>query len=128
MPPKRYADEEHRKDARRTRDGQWQFADLVNSLGTVWVCWWNKNRHHQPPHPGDLLVCGMIDGCELAEWLNSHKDWWIIGEWSDERYASPVSLTDTGRAALAHREQYDMEDVTGGLVEPGFVITPAETQ
>ncbi len=53
------------------------------------------------------------------------KDWWVIGDWSDQRYAAPVSLTDAGRAALANREQYDLEPVTGGLVEPGWQATPA---
>lgn len=106
-------------------DGYWEFMDLVARHGTLWACWWNKNGHHAPENrPTDLYVCGLIDGCELREWLNRHEDWWVIGEWSDERYAAPVSLTDTGRAALANREQYDMEDVTGGLVEPGWVATP----
>jgi len=120
--------------ARRERDQQWEFMERVAAAGTLWVCWWNKDRHH-PPSPsaqyadgsgyrGDLLVCGLLDGCQLSEWLHSHEDWWIIGEWSDERYASPVQLTDAGRTALANRSQYDMERVTGGLVEPGRECTP----
>ena len=102
----------------------------------LWICWWNKDRHHKPSpraqyadgsgYRDDLLVCGLIDGMELSEWLNSHKDWWVIGEWSDERYAAPVTLTDAGRVALANRELYDMEPVTGGLAEPGWVATPAK--
>jgi hypothetical protein len=126
MNPKRLNSQQDIEYARRVRDGQWEFAELVNRLGTVWVCWWNKNRHHDrtKPHPEDLLVCGLLDGVQLIEWLHSHNDWWIIGEWSDERYAAPVSLTDAGKLALANRAQYDMEDVTGGLVEPGFIITP----
>jgi hypothetical protein len=110
--------------------------ERVNDLGTLWICWWNKDRHHErsplaqyPDGSGyrnDLLVCGLIDGMELLEWLHSHKDWWVIGEWSDERYAAPVSLTEAGRLALTEREKYDMEPVTGGLVEPGWIATPTE--
>lgn len=122
--PKRLTSQKDREMARHMRDFQWGFMERVSKLGTVWVCWWNKNRHHTEDKP-DLLICGLIDGCELIEWLHSHEDWWIIGEWSDERYAAPVSLTDAGKTALANREQYDMELVTGGLVEPGFCVMPA---
>jgi hypothetical protein len=124
--PRRLTSRNDRQMARHMRDGQWEFMARVVELGTVWVCWWNKNRSHNDtkPLPPDLKVCGLIDGMELLEWLNSHKDWWVIGEWSDERYAAPVSLTDAGRAAFAERHRYDMELVTGGLVEPGWCAMP----
>lgn len=122
--PKRLTSRSQRKMARYTRDEQWKFMERVDQLGTVWVCWWNKNHHHAESKP-DLLICGLIDGMELLEWLKSHEDWWIIGEWSDERYAAPVSLTDIGKKALQERELYDMELVNGGLVEPGFCVMPA---
>jgi len=132
--PKRLTSYRDRKMARCQRDQQWAFMERVAALGMLWVCWWNKDRHHQPSpsaqyadgsgYRDDLLVCGLIDGCELSEWLNSHKDWWIIGEWSDERYAAPVQLTDAGRSVLENRAQYDMERVTGGLIEPGWECTP----
>ncbi len=126
IPPKQLTSESMRQIARRMRDQQWEMADRVAKLGTLWVCWWNKNRHHDhtKPLPDDLMVCGLIDGLELLEWLTSHPDWWEIGKWSDERYAAPVSLTDAGRAALAEREKYDLEPVTGGLVEPGWQAIP----
>jgi hypothetical protein len=127
--PKKLTSKRHRETARHMRNEQWAFADRVAELGTVWLCWWNKNRHHDTTKdgalPDDLRVSGLIDGMELLEWLNSHKDWWVIGEWSDERYAAPVSLTPAGRAALANRELYDLEPVTGGLVEPGWICVPA---
>lgn len=124
--PKRLTSVRWRKIAREMRDHQWEISDRVAELGTLWICWWNKNRHHDRagPLPADLLVCGLIDGMELLNWLNSHKDWWNIGEWSHERYAAPVSLTDAGHAALAEREKYDMEMVTGGMVEPGWAAMP----
>jgi hypothetical protein len=107
------------------RDQQWEFMESVATLGTVWVCWWNKNGHHdRAKHVPDLLICGLIDGTELVDWLRSHDDWWTIGEWSDERYASPVGLTDVGRQALENRALYDMEPVTGGLCEPGWIAIP----
>ena len=128
MKPKRLTAKRDREMARRLRNSQWSFMENVNRLGVLWVCWWNKDRHHdEKAAPPNLLVCGLIDGCELIEWLHSHNNWWTIGEWSDERYAAPVQLTDAGRLALMNRAQYDMEDVTGGLVEPGFIVKPAES-
>lgn len=125
--PKRLTSLRHRAMARRMRDHQWEIADRVAKLGTLWICWWNKNRRHDTsqPLPDDLLVCGLIDGLELLEWFGTHMDWWSVGPWSDERYAAPVRLTDTGRAALGEREKYDMELVTGGMVEPGWAAMPA---
>lgn len=126
--PRVLTDPEDRQMARDMRDEQWAFAERVAAQGTIWCCWWNKNGHHDTskPLPDDLHVCGLIDGMELLEWFNQHPDWWIIGEWSDERYAAPVSITDAGRAALAEREKHDMEPVYGGLVEPGWQCIPAE--
>jgi hypothetical protein len=123
--PKRLTSRFDRRMARNIRDSQWAFMELAAELGTVWVCWWNKNGHHPDEGlPRDLMVHGLIDGMEFLEWLNSHKDWWVIGEWSDERYAAPVSITEAGRAAFADHERYDMELVTGGLVEPGWCAMP----
>lgn len=126
MKPKRLTSRDDRKMARHMRDRQWEFADRVALLGTLWVCWWNKNRLHDEKNASaDLYICGLIDGMELLDWMSRHKDWWVIGEWSDDRYAAPVSLTDAGRKALVEREKYDMELVTGGLVEPGWCCMPA---
>lgn len=126
--PREITTPEGREMARRIRDHHWSIMQRVADAGTLWCCWWNKNRHFDArrPAPADTLVCGLIDGMELLEWMESHTDWWVIGEWSDERYAAPVTLTDAGRAALASRALYDMEPVTGGLVEPGWRATPAE--
>lgn len=133
--PKVLKSKADREMARRMMDWNWGFAERVAAAGTLWVCWWNKNRHHDRSpdaqysdgsgYRNDLLVCGLIDGMELLDWLNSHPDWWEIGEWSDERYAAPVKITEAGRLALASREKYDMEPLHGGLVEPGYVVTPA---
>ena len=105
------------------RDAQWRFAEKVVTYGTVWFCVWNKERR---PELADEQRHGLIDGMEMLEWIDSHRDWWIKGEWSDERYAFPIQLTEAGRRALAEREKYDMEPVTGGLVEPGWECIPAE--
>jgi hypothetical protein len=127
LEPKQLTSDDNRAMARRMRDTQWAFMEKVNRLGTVYVCWWNKNRRHDDtqPLPEDLQVCGLIDGLELLAWLKSHPDWWTIGAWSKERYAAPVSLTGAGRRALRQRSRYDMEPVTGGLVEPGWIASPA---
>lgn len=126
--PRLLETDEERLMARRVRNWQWSFMDRVNRQGTVWVCWWNKNRHHNEKStlPDDLLVLCLMTGAELAGWLNSHPDWWEIGDWSDERYAAPVSLTDAGRDAIVNRHLYDMECVEGGLVDPGWKAVPAE--
>lgn len=126
-PPRELTDDRARQMGRWARDTQWKFADAVLEHGTLWFCWWNKNRHHpEEGRPDDLWVSGLIVGMEILDWLRRHDDWWVIGKWNDARYAAPVSLTDAGRAALADRERYDMEPVYGGLVEPGFVVVPAE--
>lgn len=125
--PRELTDERAREMARQKRDEQWAFADKAACFGTLWFCWWDKNGRHTRSGkaiPDDLVVCGLIDGIELLGWIKSHPDWWIIGEWNDERYAAPVSITSAGRAALAERDRYDMEPVTGGLVEPGWQAVP----
>lgn len=127
--PRILTDAASRDMARRTRDGQWDFMQQVADQGTIWLCWWNKNRHHdRESAPEDLVICGLIDGMELLGWMKSHKDWWVIGSWSDERYAAPVSLTPAGHEALASRALYDLEPVNGGLVEPGWTCVPAERE
>lgn len=117
---------DHRNMARRMRDYHWSIMEKVDQVGTLWCCWWNKNGRHRPPCPDDLKLFGLIDGMEFLEWTKTHPDWWTIGEWSDDRYAAPVSLTDVGREALRNRHLYDMEPVTGGMVEPGWQAVPSE--
>lgn len=119
-------DPESRALARRMRDRQWEFADKVLEHGTVWFCWWDKAHRHASPYPSDLYVTCLISGVEMLTWLNSHKDWWIIGDWDDAKYAAPVQLTDAGRASLKDRSRYDHEPVFYGFVEPGFSTIPAE--
>jgi hypothetical protein len=119
---KRLSSKHHRECARRMRDMQWEMMQRVAELGTLWFCVWNKRGL---PELADEMRCGLIDGMEFLEWIDSHPDWWTKGEWSDERYALPVQLTDAGRTALADKDKYDMEPVTGGLVEPGWITTPA---
>lgn len=125
---------EDRQMARRMRDGHWSIMEKVDRLGTLWCCWWDKKGKFSKGSfaegristaPADVYVFGLFDASEFLEWTKRHPDWWIVGEWSDERYAAPVSLTDAGREALRNRHLYDMEPVTGGMVEPGWIATPA---
>jgi hypothetical protein len=120
--PRRLTSKSDRQMARRIRDSQWNFMEKVAALGTVWWCIWNKIRREERT---DEVRCCLISGMELNEWMMTHPDWWDVGEWDDERYGRPVKLTEVGRIALAEREKYDMEPVTGGLVEPGFIVVPA---
>lgn len=122
MKPKRLTSKRSREMARQTRDSHWRFMERVAALGTLWFCIWNKYRREElVDEHRDCLIGGL----EIQEWIDQHPDWWIVGEWSDERYARPLQLTDAGRLALTERAKYDMEPVTGGLVEPGFIVTPA---
>jgi hypothetical protein len=123
--PKRLTSLSDRQMARHMRDAQWRFMERVAKHDPLWVCWWNKNGHHDAKTaPADLEICGLIDGMELLAWMRTHRGWWKIGDWSDERYAAPVRLTPAGRKALRERERYDMELVEGGLVEPGWCAMP----
>lgn len=117
----------HRQQARQIRNHQWAFADLVLEHGTVWWCWWDKDRRHlDRSRPANFYVTGLIDGVEMLNWTERHPDWWQIGKWCDAHYAAPVQLTEVGKAALQNRQLYDMELVHWGLVEPGHCAIPAE--
>ncbi len=121
MPEKRLTTKADRMDARRTRDSQWEFMERVAREGVVWVCPWDKKRRHGAD---GVHSEGLLCWPDFSSWLESHKDWWRPGRWSERRCAFSVRLTDAGRAALSQRELYDMEPIHGGLVEPGFVVTP----
>lgn len=143
MSQPRRTDYRARVQARRTRDEQWRFAEKVARLGVVWVCWWDKYHRHREergrdgtwhcwidrersgPPDENFESYGLICGVELLRWLKSHRDWWKIGRWSEKRCASPVRITDAGRAALLEREKYDMEPLDCGMVEPGWTVVPA---
>lgn len=128
MEPRLLTDQRARDRARYTRDLQWQLLEQISEHNPLYVCWWNKNRHHNEGDiPDDLKVYGYITGMEMLHWLNAHPDWTEIGEWSDERYAAPVFITDAGREALSARSRYDLEPVAWGLVEPGWQAIPSET-
>lgn len=127
--PRELTDDGAREMARRIRDNQWKTLEQIAEYNPLYICWWNKDRYHDwEEGPDDLKVCGLIDGMELVAWLKSHPDWTVVGEWSDERHAAPVSITDAGRHALANREIYDSEPVVGGLVEPGWQAVPSEME
>ena len=134
--PRVLTDDNSRQMARQIRDDHWSIMEKVGHLGTLWCCWWDKAGRFSKRDfktgiridtaPENVQVFGLIGATEFLEWTKRHSNWWVIGEWSDERYAAPVSLTAAGRAALAQRYLYDMEPVTGGMVDPGWQATPAE--
>jgi hypothetical protein len=108
--------------ARKERDSQWEFMERVAREGIVWICPWDKYKRHKD---GDgVYVFGLIGSNEFFHWLDSHKDWWVRGDWSEERCARSIQITEAGRNALANREQYDTELIHGGMVEPGYVVRP----
>lgn len=96
--------------------------ERVAEHGTLWFCNWNKDRRDEGP---DELRTSLIGGMSIGAWMDKHPDWFVAGEWSEDRRAFPVRLTDAGRAALADRSPWDMEPVTGGMVEPGWIAVPA---
>ena len=120
-------DERSRQSARYTRDRQWQVLEKMAEHGTIHICWWDKKGVHKSKEkPDDLLVFGLLNGMDLAAWLRSHPDWVEMGEWDDERYAMPATITEAGRTALREKDKYDLEPVVSGLVEPGWQAVPAE--
>lgn len=140
--------------ARRERDMQWEFMERVAREGIVWMCPWDKNRLHghrcvnkwcrsrtfnadggqwqcaeckstMATVPDDeVYVFGLIGSNEFYHWLGEHKDWWKRGRWSEKRCARSIRITAAGRKALKNRGRYDMEPIFGGMVEPGYVVTP----
>ncbi len=95
--------------------------ERIAEHGTLWFCVWNKRGL---PEQADEWRSCLVSGMELQDWMQTHATWFVCGEWSDDRYAAPVQLTDAGREALKHRDAYDMESVNGGLVEPGWQAIP----
>ena len=128
LEPKWLIEERDRKMARHIRDRQWEMLELIALHNPLYICWWDKARRYKvkTDTPPDVWACGLIDGMRMLRWLKAHPDWTQIGEWSDERYAAPVHITDSGRDALANRECYDMEPVEGDLVEPGWRAIPLD--
>ena len=121
MRAKQLTDRDSRQRARSIRDSQWAFMERLVRETTVNVNVWNKYGQEERP---DELRLDLISGQELCDWLRTHANWFQIGPQNYERWTNPVSLTDAGRAALVERAKYDMEPVTGGLVEPGWQAIP----
>ncbi len=120
--PKRLRSASARREARVDRDQQWRFTERVAERGTLWFCNWNKLRM---PEATDELRVDLMTGMTIIDWMSRHADWFVVGEWDQDRYAMPIQLTDAGRSALADRAPHDMEPVRGGLVEPGWIAVPA---
>ena len=122
MKPKRLSDRSSRMAARYGRDAQWEFMKRVAREGIVWMCSWDKYNRHKD---GDgVYVFGLLGSEAFFHWLGSHPDWWKRGRWSEKRCARSIRITEAGLTALANREQYDMEPIFGGMVEPGYIVTP----
>ena len=116
--------------ARHIRNAHWRTQERMAEHDPLWCCWWDKagrydtRRGYGQEPPADVELFGLIGAMEFGAWMRKHHDWFVCGEWSDERYAEPVRLTEAGRVALAHRELYDMEPVEGGMVAPGWQCVP----
>ena len=89
--PKLLEEPKHREMARRIRDHQWETLERIADKNPLYVCWWDKNRRHDPREhqPNDLKVCGLIDGMELVHWLKTHPEWTTTGDWSDDPQLRP---------------------------------------
>lgn len=123
MQPKRLTKLHDRQMARYARDEQWNFMARVIQCGTIWFCPWDKHGFHKREAVNEDFH-GLIDGCERLEWLNTHPDWWVIGDWVEKRCARPIMITEAGILAFIDWPLYDQELVTGGLMEPGYIVTP----
>jgi hypothetical protein len=121
MKEKRLRSKFERDCARRVREAQWEMMERAAKHDPLWFCIWNKRKLDSKE---DELRCCLMSGMDRQAWIDAHPDWFEVGEWSDERYAVPIRLTDVGRKALTEREKYDDEDHHGGLAEPGYVVKP----
>ena len=125
MPPKLLTKTAARRSARHDRNHQWDTLERIAQHNPLWICWWDKdNRFKNRDVPADTKVCSLLTANTILSWLNGHPEWTVIGEWDDSRYAAPVWITDAGREALQNRHLYDMEPVSGGMIEPGWLCTP----
>ena len=121
-PPKNLDDKKWwREHARQIRNTQWRLMERMEERGTLWICPWNKRRL---PTQADEFRDGLLGWMEKGTWFEKHADWFLIGEWNEDRDARPYQLTNAGREALNNRELYDMEPVEGGMVNPGWQATP----
>lgn len=126
QPPKdRTADPALQRIARRIRDAQWALLEKAAQHDPLIWCWWDKAGRYRNSRPDNVHVSGLITSMEDMAWFRRHPDWLNIGEWDDALYGAPITITDAGRQALANRALYDMEPVEGGMVEPGWICTPA---
>ena len=129
MEPKALESPKDREMARRIRNRQWAMLERIAERDPLWVCWWDKWGQHSQieERPDDLEVFCLLSSNERFQWFGPggpHADWIEVGPWSEERCAAPVRITAAGRSALAARDQYDMEPVSWGMVEPGWVCIP----
>ena len=122
MEPKKLTDKFNRDDARRMRNRQWIFMERMRDEGGVWFCPWDKYGKHKDSNDG-VFVDGLI-GWGINDWVRQHRDWYKRGRWNEKRCAVRYRLTDNGLAALENWQDYDMEPVFGGLVEPGWQAIP----
>jgi hypothetical protein len=105
------------------RNIQWRFTEWVAACDPLWFCCWHKRGLPEGP---DEWRDGLLSGLEILQWMADHLTWLVEGEWDEQRYALPVWRTPAGREGLAVRaEADDMMPLRGGLVEPGYVVTPA---
>lgn len=91
--------------------------------GEQWQCTNCQTVMDSVPDDG-VYVFGLIGANELYQWINNHKEWWKKGRWSEKRCARSIRITDAGRKALKNRHLYDMEEIHGGMVEPGYIVRP----
>ena len=102
--------------------------ERVAQSGKIWLCPWDKYGYFKKETPMNTVVYDLFSSLELFGWLKSHSNWWVIGKWNEKHYAYPITITTAGRKAFEEWEKYDMEYVTGGLIEPGWRAKPSPTR
>lgn len=123
--PRKLTDHNGRERARLVRDRQWRFMEKAAKFGTVWHIAYTRWR--EPKEDEEHVA--YLGHEELYGWFREkHPDWLIVGAFDEQRKGYPVTLSAAGYAALENREQYDMEPVFGGLVEPGWQAIPLERE
>ncbi len=115
-------DDFERQMARNQRNAHWGYMQQIAHSGVMYVRW---NKYSKPDGPQHLSFC-LMSIMDFQSWTKQHPEWWDVGEWDDEQYGNPYRVTDAGRKALTEKHLYDMEPHHGGMVEPGYVVIPAE--
>jgi hypothetical protein len=83
--------------AKSTTKRDWMFTSACAAANPLFFTPWNKDRTKEGPREWRESLFGGLD---RLRWIESHRDWFYVGQWNYRRKARPIWLTPKGRAAL----------------------------